>query len=150
MPRYSFEPPQPDYPAASLAHFAGAALTHAKNPPHLILHGNLAPAFGAFAPVQQALLRQPYKVFEAQVAFWSTSFDLWHSFLVRFMGLKNGDEEPLRPALPQDPRFQHPAWSENLYFDFLRQSYLITSHWAESLIDQVDGLDPHTEGFKSA
>src|SRR4051794_7081616 len=117
---------------------------HAKNPPHLILHGNLAPAFGAFAPVQQALLRQPCTVFEAQVAFWSSCFDLWHSFLCRFMGLENGDEEPLRPALPQDPRFQHPAWSENLYFDFLRQSYLITSHWAESLIDQVDGLDPHT------
>jgi hypothetical protein len=28
MPRYSFEPPQPDYPAASLAHFASAALTY--------------------------------------------------------------------------------------------------------------------------
>jgi hypothetical protein len=27
MPRYSFEPPQPDYPAASLAHFASAALS---------------------------------------------------------------------------------------------------------------------------
>src|SRR3954468_20426652 len=117
---------------------------HAGNPPHLALHDNLAPAFGAFAPVQQALLRQPCKVFEAQIAFWSSCFDLWHSFLCRFMGLENGDAKLLRPALPQDPRFKHPAWSENLYFDFLRQSYLITSHWAESLIDQVDGLDPHT------
>ena len=50
----------------------------------------------------------------------------------------------MKSICPQDPRFKHPAWSEHLYFDFLRQSYLITSHWAASLIDQVDGLDPHT------
>jgi len=42
MPRYSFEPPQPDYPAASLAHFASAALT---GPDHAITalgHASLA------------------------------------------------------------------------------------------------------------
>ena len=47
-------------------------------------------------------------------------------------------------ALPADPRFKHPAWSENPYFDLLRQSYLITSHWAEALVDTAEDLDPHT------
>src|SRR5215217_50567 len=117
---------------------------HAANPRQFTLHHELAPALGALAQLQRAWFRQPCKVFEAQIALWSSCFDLWHSFLCRFMGLENGDAEPLRPALPQDPRFKHPAWSENLYFDFLKQAYLITSHWAESLIDQVDGLDPHT------
>ena len=47
-------------------------------------------------------------------------------------------------SAPQDPRFQHPAWSEHPYFDFLKQSYLITSHWADTLVNGVEDLDPHT------
>ena len=50
----------------------------------------------------------------------------------------------LAVSLPEDPRFKHPAWSENPYFDLLRQSYLITSHWAESLVDTAEDLEPHT------
>jgi polyhydroxyalkanoate synthase subunit PhaC len=62
----------------------------------------------------------------------------------RLMGLENGDARPLAVSLPEDPRFKHPAWSENPYFDLLRQSYLITSHWAESLVDTAEDLEPHT------
>jgi polyhydroxyalkanoate synthase len=63
----------------------------------------------------------------------------------RFMGLENGEARPLAISLPEDPRFNHPAWSEIPYFNWLKQSYLITSHWAESLVDRVEGLDPHTQ-----
>ena len=116
----------------------------ATNPTQLTLHNDLAPALRTLAQLQRAWLRQPYKVFEAQTALWNSYVDLWHSSMRRFMGLENGEARPLATSLPQDPRFQHPAWSENPYFDFLKQSYLITSHWADTLVNGVEDLDPHT------
>ena len=117
---------------------------HTLDPTHFTLHHDLAPALRTLAQLQHAWVQQPSKVLEAQVALWNSCFDVWHSSMRRFMGLENGAARPLATALPVDPRFKHPAWSENPYFDWLRQSYLITSHWAETLVNSVDGLDPHT------
>ena len=117
---------------------------HTLDPTHFTLHHDLAPALRTLAQLQHAWVLQPHKVLEAQVAVWSRCWDVWHSSMRRFMGLENGAARPLAISLPVDPRFKHPAWSENPYFDWLRQSYLITSHWAETLVNSVDGLDPHT------
>jgi polyhydroxyalkanoate synthase subunit PhaC len=117
---------------------------HTLNPTHHTLHDDLAPALTTLAQVQRAWLQQPCTVLEAQGALWISWFDLWHSSMHRFMGLENGEARPLALALPEDLRFNHPAWSEIPYFNWLKQSYLITSHWAESLVDRVEGLDPHT------
>src|SRR4051812_16858888 len=97
---------------------------HAIQPTHVSLHDDLAPALRTLAQLQRAWLRQPYKVFEAQVALWNSWSDLWHSSVCRLMGLQNGEVGLGNISAPQDPRFQHPAWSEHPYFDFLKQSYL--------------------------
>ena len=117
---------------------------HAINLTHFTLHDDLAPALKTLSQLQQAWLQQPHKVLEAQVVLWNNCLELWHSSMCRLMGLENGDARPLAVSLPEDPRFKHPAWSENPYFDLLRQSYLITSHWAESLVDTAEDLEPHT------
>jgi len=116
---------------------------HAIQPTHVTLHDDLAPALRTFAQLQRAWLRQPCKVFEAQVALWNSWSDLWHSSMRRLMGLQNGRAGPADISAPQDPRFQHPAWSEHPYFDFLKQSYLLTSRWADTLVNEVEDLDPH-------
>src|SRR5215213_1347681 len=116
---------------------------HATNSTHLTLHDDLAPALRTLAQLQRAWLRQPYKVFEAQVALWISWSDLWHSSVCRFIGLQNGHSGHAASSAPQDPRFQHPAWSEHPYFDFLKQSYLLTSRWADTLVNEVEDLDPH-------
>src|SRR5690606_24240024 len=43
-----------------------------------------------------------------------------------------------------DKRFQDPEWGDNAFFDFLKQAYLVTSRWANDLVDHADGLDEHT------
>src|SRR4051794_3204991 len=111
---------------ARLAEETGKAATvflqpHAIQPTHVTLHDDFAPALRTFAQLQRAWLRQPYKVFEAQVALWNSWSDLWHSSVCRFMGLQNGEVGPGNISAPQDLRFQHPAWSEHPYFDFLKQ-----------------------------
>src|SRR5215210_7445942 len=134
---------------AQLAQEAGKAASillqpRASESTHFTLHDDLAPALGTLAQLQRAWWRQPYKAFEAQVTLWTSCFDLWHSSLCRFMGLQNGRAGPADISAPQDSRFKHPAWSENPYFDFLKQSYLITSRWADTLVNGVEDLDPHT------
>ncbi|MFZ2157736.1 MAG: class I poly(R)-hydroxyalkanoic acid synthase [Bradyrhizobium sp.] len=67
--------------------------------------------------------------------------DLWGSSARRLAG------EEAKPAIepsPRDKRFQDPEWKSNQFFDFVMQLYLLTSQWAQDLVQNADGLDPHT------
>ena len=47
--------------------------------------------------------------------------------------------EPVAAPEPRDSRFKDPEWTENPVFDFLKQAYLITTRWAEELVDEAEG-----------
>jgi len=67
--------------------------------------------------------------------------DLWGSSMRRLAG------EQAPPAIepsPRDKRFSDPEWKSNQFFDFLLQAYLLTTQWAQELVRNADGLDPHT------
>ncbi|MGA7995233.1 MAG: class I poly(R)-hydroxyalkanoic acid synthase [Bradyrhizobium sp.] len=67
--------------------------------------------------------------------------DLWGSSVRRLAG------EQAPPAIepsPRDKRFSDPEWKSNQFFDFLLQAYLLTTQWAQDLVRNADGLDPHT------
>ena len=53
--------------------------------------------------------------------------------MLKSMGMGGGE---VAASTSKDNRFKDPAWTENLYFDLMRQSYLITSHWAENLVER--------------
>src|SRR5262249_58735120 len=52
--------------------------------------------------------------------------------------------EPVAAPDPGDKRFADPEWSSNQFFDFIKQSYLLTVRWANHLVNDAEGLDPHT------
>ncbi len=58
--------------------------------------------------------------------------------------MQGEEAAPVAAPEPKDKRFQDPEWSQNPFFDFLKQAYLITSRWAETLVEQAEGLDEHT------
>jgi polyhydroxyalkanoate synthase subunit PhaC len=67
--------------------------------------------------------------------------DLWGSAMRRMAG------EQAMPAIapsPRDKRFADPEWKSNQFFDFVMQLYLLTTQWAQDLVHNADGLDPHT------
>jgi polyhydroxyalkanoate synthase len=67
--------------------------------------------------------------------------DLWGSAARRLAG----EEAP--PAIspsPRDKRFADPEWKSNQFFDFMMQAYLLTTNWANDLVRNAEGLDPHT------
>ena len=46
---------------------------------------------------------------------------------------------------PRDKRFADPEWSQNAFFAFTKQIYLVTSRWAEAMVEDAKGLDPHVQ-----
>ena len=67
--------------------------------------------------------------------------DLWGSTVRRMAG----EEAP--PAIepsPRDKRFKDPEWKTNKFFDFVMQLYLLTTQWAQELVKNAEGIDPHT------
>ena len=97
--------------------------------------------------VAEAWLKQPEKAMEAQQQLSAGFLNLWAETLKTMQG------EPAKPViepLPRDKRFADQDWSDNPYFSFLKQAYLITSNWAEHMVEAVDGLDAttrHKAGF---
>ncbi|HZE51855.1 MAG TPA: class I poly(R)-hydroxyalkanoic acid synthase [Bradyrhizobium sp.] len=78
---------------------------------------------------------------ELQSKIGKAYLDLWGSSMRRLAG----EEAP--PAIapsPRDKRFADPEWKSNQFFDFVLQLYLLTTQWAQDLVRNAEGLDPHT------
>jgi polyhydroxyalkanoate synthase len=86
-------------------------------------------------------LRDPQKAIEAQTRLTGDFLNLWAATLKRMQG---EDARPVATPDPKDNRFRDPEWSENPFFDFLKQAYLLTTRWAETLVDGAENLDEHT------
>jgi len=67
--------------------------------------------------------------------------DLWGSAMRRLAG---EDAMPAISPAPRDKRFADPEWKKNQFFDFVMQAYLLTTQWAQDLVRNAEGLDPHT------
>jgi polyhydroxyalkanoate synthase len=84
----------------------------------------------------------PQRVVMAQTSLTKGFLDLWTGTLRKMQG---EDAPPVAEPEPSDRRFRDPEWSSNPVFDFIKQAYLLTSRWAEELVKEADGVDPHTK-----
>ena len=67
--------------------------------------------------------RQDHRVLGGAAALWQNS-------MLKWLGAKDAAEELNLPHMMKaDKRFAHKEWSENAVFDYLKQSYLLTSGW---------------------
>src|SRR5499427_6877097 len=67
--------------------------------------------------------------------------DLWGSAMRRMAG---EEASPAISPAPRDKRFADPEWKSNQFFDFVMQAYLMTTQWAQELVRNAEGIDPHT------
>lgn len=95
----------------------------------------------AFMELAAKLMADPQKMVETQARLWNDYAQLWQASAKRM----SGDQTPT-VAEPQtsDRRFQDDAWNDQVVFDFIKQSYLLTSDWMQKTVGDVDGLDPKT------
>ncbi len=92
----------------------------------------------AFLDFTNRLMADPSRLVEHQMSLWQDYMTLWQNTALRMMGEK---PVPVIEPEPGDKRFRHTEWSENQVFDFLKQSYLLTSRWSHNMISSVDGMD---------
>ena len=115
---------------------AEAALKRADEPSSMSADPfRIAPALTG---MMTRLAGQPDKVLKAQAELFSGYMNLWQSTARRMAG---ETPEPVIQPERGDRRFADPAWSENPVFDAIKQSYLLSSNWLNSLVAAADGGD---------
>jgi len=95
-----------------------------------------------FAPIIQYWMNDPKAYAEAQAKLSEDMIDLWGRTYKRFLGEK---VEPVIASSGNDPRFSDKEWTENAFFDFLKQAYLLAGKWAEGMIHNAATVDAHTK-----
>jgi len=98
-------------------------------------------ATNTLSDLAQHWFADPTKFAEAQTSLATSYAGLWNNALQRMLGQ---EVTPVAEPEPGDNRFKDPEWSQNPYFDFWKQAYLITSRWADDLLDKTEGLDERT------
>ncbi len=95
----------------------------------------------AFGRAGAALLADPELLVATQAKLWRDYAELWAAAGRRL----NGETvAPLVEPLPGDRRFSDKAWSEEPYYDFVKQAYLLTARALQSSLPKAKGLDRHT------
>jgi polyhydroxyalkanoate synthase len=105
------------------------------------LANSVADATRTLGAVVESWLAKPERAAMAQATLTQGLADIWSQTLRRYSG---EDAAPVVPVDPSDKRFTAPEWSQNPYFDFLRQSYTLASRWAGEAVEKTDGVDPQT------
>ena len=94
---------------------------------------------GAFLDMTARLMANPARLMQAQLGFWQDYLTLWQNTARRMMG---ADTPPVIAEDPRDRRFRDDAWRENEVFDFIKQSYLLSARYFQTVVGGVEGLDP--------
>jgi polyhydroxyalkanoate synthase subunit PhaC len=100
----------------------------------------LAEIFKTLGKVAEYWLEDPQRALDVQTRLGKAFLDLWASAARRLAGEDSG---PVIAPEKTDKRFNDPEWSSNQFYDFLKQAYLLSSSWANQLVTDAEGLDPH-------
>jgi poly[(R)-3-hydroxyalkanoate] polymerase subunit PhaC len=102
----------------------------------------VAEVIKTFSTVAEYWLSDTERAADLQTKIGKAYLDLWGSATRRMAGEK--DAKPAIEPAPRDKRFRDPEWRSNQFFDFVLQLYLLTTQWAEELVRNAEGVDPHT------
>jgi polyhydroxyalkanoate synthase len=96
-----------------------------------------------FTSVFEQFSANPEKFFNLNVEYIEKFQDLVSTSINRFMGHQT---DTVHTPSSKDRRFKDKAWQENIFFDFVKQFYLISSEWVEKSVQQYD-LEPKLKKY---
>lgn len=91
----------------------------------------------AFLDLSTKMMSDPSKLAETQMQMWGDYMKLWQSTSMRMIGQ---DAEAVIEAEKGDKRFKSEDWRDNQIFDFIKQSYLLTSKYISTTVENTEGL----------
>ncbi|MGY3603463.1 MULTISPECIES: PHA/PHB synthase family protein [unclassified Bradyrhizobium] len=103
--------------------------------------GEFAEVIKTFTAVVEYWLSDQDRAADLQTKLGKAYLDLFGSAARRMAGQEA--KAAIDPA-PRDKRFADPEWRSNQFFDFILQLYLLTTQWAQELVRNAEGIDPHT------
>ena len=92
-----------------------------------------------FVELMGKMMTDPAAVANAQIDLFNNSMAIWQRAAERMFMLRN-DATPA----PNDKRFRHPEWSENVIFSFVKESYLVAAKTVLSAVRDVKDMDQAT------
>lgn len=92
----------------------------------------------AFLELTARMMADPSKMVEAQMALWNGYVELWQATTQKMMGQAAA---PVVTPEADDRRFRDEDWEENVLFDYIKQSYLLSARWLQDTVRDVEGLD---------
>src|SRR6478736_9161102 len=105
------------------------------------LSEDVTDAVKSLGRVAEYWLSDPRRALEVQTSLGRAYLDLWAGAVKRMAGEQ---AEPVIAPDPRDKRFADPEWTQNQFFDFLKQAYLLGTQWAERLVKDAGGVDETT------
>jgi len=102
---------------------------------------DITDAIKSIGRVAEYWMSDPRRAIELQTTLGRAYLDLWAGAVKRMAGEQT--EAVVAPD-PRDKRFVDPEWSQNQFFDFLKQAYLLTTQWSERLVKDAEGVDERT------
>ncbi len=109
--------------------------------PELSGLGDPTGAGQAFLQLTAKLIADPMSIAQAQLELWADHMKLWQRTTERLFDPAGKSDQR---TVATDRRFQHPAWTENALFDYIKQSYLISAEAILSAVNSVNGVNPKT------
>src|SRR5262245_23924606 len=97
---------------------------------------DITDAVKSLGRVAEYWLSDPQRAFELQTSLGRAYLDLWAGAVKRMAG---DQSEPVSAPDLEDKRFADPEWSQNQFFDFLKQAYLLTAQWGDRLVRRSEG-----------
>ncbi len=88
----------------------------------------------SFMALTEKLLSNPTQLVQAQADYYQQMMTLWQTTSRRLQG---ETVAPLVESPPSDKRFKDDQWQENPYFDFLKQSYLLSVNSVMACVEQA-------------
>jgi len=102
---------------------------------------DITDAVKSLGRVAEYWLSDPGRALELQTSLGRAYLDLWAGAVKRMAG---NQSEPVAAPDMKDQRFADPEWSQNQFFDFLKQAYLLTVQWGDRLVRDAAGVDERT------
>ncbi|MCA9916144.1 MAG: hypothetical protein KC496_22465, partial [Anaerolineae bacterium] len=95
----------------------------------------------AWARAVSSLASDPSRWVKMQTGMWQDYMQFWAHMGKRMLG---HEDSPYIAPDERDRRFQDKAWNESLFFDAIKQSYLLASKWMRQSVDALGPMDKQT------
>ncbi|MBC7001383.1 class I poly(R)-hydroxyalkanoic acid synthase [Photobacterium sp. BZF1] len=79
---------------------------------------------------------QPAVIAELQMDWWENQMKIWQNVV-----MKSGDTSDFIQPEKDDKRFTDPAWENEAFYNYIKQSYLLFSNKMKESIESIEGLD---------